>query len=481
MKNRLICFLIGLCLFSLTGCEYKGRETIMKQIAANQETIEDIQNQIENDTVDTSDTLDGDETEPVTGDDLTVAAQFAKDLSKENFDRLLKAYSYDEAMAEAMNSDETKKTILFYNAEYGEVKKINDPYVLSLEGYEYVIVPVESSNSNFSYQIAFDGEHHIVGFTYGEYAPRDTDKEDTIPNGVFEEEYSFTSDGYVIPGTFTAPEDSAGLPVVILIQGFGPLNRDEGIYENKPFRDIAWSLAKEGIASFRFDKRSYLYGEQMKEDTSVTIKEEVINDVLAAVAMVKKIEQVDPTRIYLLGHSLGGYVIPMLAESLPEASGFIILSAPAQHIKEYIYDQYKYLAEEDEIITAEEEKQLKAIVKEVKYLNTPEKIPDNQMIMGAYRDYWVDLSEYYPVKAARDITKPVLVLWGERDFQVTMDQFKIWEESFKDLPNWSFKSYANLNHFMMPGEGKSYPEEYKTKSHVADEVIQDLIQFIINN
>lgn len=480
MKHIVRYFIIVICAFSLMGCNYKN--SITKQLAETAENTQNVsQNKGAGEPVTGQNTKEPDTYEPVTGDDLAVAEEFAGDLAMENFTRLMKAYSYDEKMEAAITSDETKKTVMFYNSEYGTLKKINKPYILSIGAYQYVCVPVESSIKNFNYQIAFDGNHNIVGFTYGEYAPKDSPEQDTIPGGVVEEEYTFTSDGFVIPGTFTAPEAGDQFPVVILVQGSGPSNRDESIYENKPFRDIAWALAREGIASYRFDKRSYLYGEQITKDVTVTIRNEITDDVVAAAGMVKNLKQVDPSGIFILGHSLSGYIIPRLAAELPEASGYILMAAPAQHIKEYIYDQYEYLAEEDEVITKEEQEQLNMLEKEITFLNNTEDIPDNKIILGAYKDYWKDLSAYYPIKTARKITKPVLVLQGERDYQVTMKQFNIWREHFKDEENWVFKSYATLNHFMMPGYGKSYSEEYKKKSHVDDEVIQDIIQFINNS
>ena len=482
MKNLVRYFLVVICAFSLMGCNYKGKDSVTEQLAGTADnTVKVSQDPRAAGQGTGQNTKEPDTYELVTGDDLAVAEEFAVDLAKENFTRLIKAYSFDEKMKAAITSDETKKTVMFYNSEYGTLKRINEPYTLSIGAYQYVCVPVESSINNFNYQIAFDGNHNIVGFTYGEYAPKDSPEQDTIPGGVVEEEYTFTSDGFVIPGTFTAPEAGDQFPVVILVQGSGPSNRDESIYENKPFRDIAWALAREGIASYRFDKRSYLYGEQMNKDVTVTIQNEITDDVIAAAGLVKNLKQVDPSGIFILGHSLSGYIIPRLAAELPEASGYILMAAPAQHIKEYIYGQYEYLAEEDEIITKEEQEQLNILEKEIASLNSPEDIPDNKIILGAYRDYWKDLSAYYPIKTAREITKPVLVLQGERDYQVTMNQFNIWKENFEDVENWFFKSYATLNHFMMPGYGKSNTEEYKKKSHVDDEVIQDIIQFIKNS
>ena len=482
MKNLVGYFLIVICAFSLMGCNYKDKDLVTEQLAGTAENTEKVSQDSGAAGPDTGKNIkELDTYELVTGDDLAVAEEFAGDLAKENFTRLIKAYSYDENMRAAIASDDTKKTVMFYNSEFGTLKKINEPYILAIGAYQYVCVPVESSINNFNYQIAFDGNHNIVGFTYSEYAPKVSPDQDIIPGGVVEEEYTFTSDGFVIPGTFTAPETGDHFPVVILVQGSGPSNRDESIYENKPFRDIAWALASEGIASYRFDKRSYLYGEQMSKDVTVTIQDEITADVIAAAGMVKNLEQVDPDGIYILGHSLSGYIIPRLAAKLPEASGYILMAAPAQHIKEYIYDQYVYLAEEDEVITKEEQEQINNLEKEIAFLNNTEDIPDNKVILGAYKDYWKDLSAYYPIKTAREITKPVLVLQGERDYQVTMKQFNIWKENFEDVENWFFKSYATLNHFMMSGYGKSNTEEYKKRSHVDDEVIQDIIQFIKNS
>ncbi len=493
MKELVKFILIVLCVFSLLGCSNNQKpKTAVGQVGRS-DTIDNIENSerniqdnTESETGNSRNSLENNRNseestvyEPVTGDNLTVAAEFAKDLLDENFSRLMQAYSYEEKMKAAMATDDTKKTVLFYNAEYGSFEDMKGAYALSIGAYQYVMVPVKCSAGNFNYQIAFDGNHNIVGFTYGEYAPKEPFKEDTIPDGVTEEEYTFASDGFVIPGTFTRPEKGSHFPVIILVQGAGASNRDESIYENKPFRDIAWALAKQGIATYRYDKRNYLYEGQMAKDVTVTIEDEIIDDVIAAADMVKKLEYADPTKIYILGHSLGGYAIPRIAVNLSYAAGYIMMAAPAEHIKDYILDQYEYLANADEKVTQEEQKQIETIKNQVKQLNSPEKIPQNKAILSAYKNYWIDLAEYNPIKAAEKITVPVLVLQGERDYQVTMEQFNMWKNSFQDTDNWLFKSYTSLNHFMMPGTGSPSSEEYRTRSHVDDEVILDIIQFIM--
>lgn len=154
------------------------------------------------------------------------------------------------------------------------------------------------------------------------------------------------------------------------------------------------------------------------------------------------------------------------------------MAGPAQHMKEYVMGQYEYLAQEDDIVSKEEQEEIDKLFKEIQLLEHPEKIPENKKILGAYKKYWIDLNGYDAVKKARDIDVPVLVLQGERDYQVTMDQFELWKKAFEEDDNWNFKSYPDLNHLMMYGKGKSSSSEYKTKSSVDSLVIQDLIDFI---
>ncbi|NMB43618.1 MAG: alpha/beta hydrolase, partial [Clostridiales bacterium] len=72
----------------------------------------------------------------------------------------------------------------------------------------------------------------------------------------------------------------------------------------------------------------------------------------------------------------------------------------------------------------------------------------------------------------------VLLLQGDRDYQVTAKQYNLWFNAFFEAENWTFKSYPELNHFMMKGEGNSYSSEYRVKNHVDQQVIQDIATFI---
>ena len=85
--------------------------------------------------------------------------------------------------------------------------------------------------------------------------------------------------------------------------------------------------------------------------------------------------------------------------------------------------------------------------------------------------------DYDPVEVAKQLDIPILILQGDRDYQVTMEDFRLWQ-TLGDKPNIEFKLYPGLNHLFMYGEGKPTPDEYLQPAHVAEQVIEDIANWI---
>jgi len=100
-------------------------------------------------------------------------------------------------------------------------------------------------------------------------------------------------------------------------------------------------------------------------------------------------------------------------------------------------------------------------------------------LLGVPVSYWLDLKKYDQVAVASSIKMPILILQGNRDYQVTNADYSLWQSKLKDYKNVSFRSYEKLNHFFIAGEGKSHPEEYDLPGHVDKEVISDISSFIL--
>src|ERR1700728_1918500 len=132
------------------------------------------------------------------------------------------------------------------------------------------------------------------------------------PESFHEREVTVGSDMWKLGGTLTVPVAKARVPGIVLVHGPGPNDRDESIFAIRMFQDLAEGLASRGYAVLRYDKRSKIYGEEMSE-SSYTIDDETVEDATRAIALLRKQPEVDPTRIYVLGHSLGGYASPRIA------------------------------------------------------------------------------------------------------------------------------------------------------------------------
>ncbi len=120
---------------------------------------------------------------------------------------------------------------------------------------------------------------------------------------------------------------------MVLVHGSGPQDQDETIGPNKPFTDLAYGLASQNIAVLRYVKRTKQYGADSKSDAPFTVKDEVTDDAIAAVALLAKMPEVNKKQIYVLGHSLGGMLAPRIAAEDPQVAGIIIMAGTARPLE----------------------------------------------------------------------------------------------------------------------------------------------------
>lgn len=300
---------------------------------------------------------------------------------------------------------------------------------------------------------------------------------DAPPEGVTQREVTVGADGWPLPGLLTLPDGDGPFPAVVLVHGSGPHDADETIFGNKPFRDLAHGLAAHGIGSLRYVKRSKEHGARLaREHAEITVEAEAIADAAAAVRWLRAQPQVDAGRIFVLGHSLGAMLAPRIGRSAPETAGLILLAANARPLENLVVEQVRYLAPSQGITDAQIA-EFEAQRDRVKALVRGEAV-DGPLLLNVPASYWRDLSAYDPIAAAKSLDRPMLVLQGERDYQVTMADFALWKQALGDRPNVTLKSYPALNHLFVAGEGPSLPIEYLKPGHVDTQVIADIAQWI---
>ena len=286
-----------------------------------------------------------------------------------------------------------------------------------------------------------------------------------------------------LPGMLTIPKGEGPFPALVLLQGSGASDKDESIGKLKPFRDLAEGLAEKGIAVYRFDKRSYVYGMELMTNRQITLVDEYLEDAVNAVQLLARQDRIDPDRIFVLGHSLGGNAIPAVARELEnapvKACGFIMMAASPRPLDVLMREQYNFLYSLMPEISAEQQAEKDAMFAELDKLQDLDTLSEDDMIAGAYAAYWKWLADYDILQAAKDITRPVLLLQGEEDYQVTLEDFRLWKDVLSEKGNWQMISYPGLTHVFTAGRKTEGAAVYTRSDRMDARVIQDIADFIV--
>lgn len=392
------------------------------------------------------------------------------------------AYNYFSSLMKSQFSyDQFEGTWSYIETTYGDFESIEDTSESVEEGYDIVFVNCTFTNDYYIiFKIVFEENKEISGFwtekietTSAYMAP------DYVNTSSFTEyEITIGSEPWELPGTITIPNGDGPFPGVVLVHGSGPNDRDETIGPNKPFKDIAWGLASNNIIVLRYDKRTKVYPEEMAGDKNLTVKEEVVDDAIEAVKILQTYDEIVQSQIYVIGHSLGAMMAPQIATFEEDINGLIMLAAPARSLEDLMYNQTVYLSELDGVVDENEELSINMTIdalEKIKSLN----ISDDEKILTVYRTYWEYLNNYDQVETADNLTIPIMLLQGKRDYQVTFEEdYEIWNTTFKDNKNTFLKTYNLLNHLFIPGEGTPTNTEYMTMGHVSEDVIQDISNWI---
>src|ERR1043165_2165538 len=413
-----------------------------------------------------------------TQDDLTSAARaFVELLVKQDFTTAVA--QFDDTMKTALPDTKLRETWTAVLAQAGAFKQAGKARTEKRGEYTIVVLTCDFQNAALDIKVVFDQAKRAAGLFFApaatnvEYAPPSYVKADAFR----EQEITVGTGEWALPGTLTVPVGPGPFPAVVLVHGSGPNDRDETLGPNKPFKDLAWGLASRGVAVLRYEKRTKQHASKLASIPALTVKDEVLDDALAAVDLLRKTEGIDPKRVFVLGHSLGGMLVPRIGRLDPNIAGLIALAGATRAMEDVIPEQLAYIFSVDGSISPEEQKQLEQAKEQAAKVKTL-KPDDTATIFGAPVSYWLDLRGYNPPESAKELKQPLLILQGERDYQVTMEDFKRWNTALATKNNVTFKSYPSLNHLFVAGIGRSTPAEYDQPGHVDEHVIEDIAAWI---
>src|SRR5262245_16126715 len=394
------------------------------------------------------------------------AKAFIAALEKGDFEAAGKDFS--DAMNKALPKDKLETMWTALQKQVGKFKKQGRIRVEPTGLYQVVYVTCEFEKAALEARIPFDAEGHLAGLNF---VPPDTGAPPPyVRKDSFVESAVIVGSGeWKLPGTLSMPKGDGPFPAVVLVHGSGPQDRDQSIRSLKPFRDLAWGLATRGIAVLRYEKRTKEYPLKVVALPSFTLKEETIDDALAAAALLRQTKGIDPKRVCIVGNSQGALLAPRMALGDRELAGIALLAAPSRSLVTLILEQT-----ERELKTAADEptKKLLTTLRSIGEMLRDGKVTaetPRSELMGMTTGYWLELGAYLAPPDAVKLSLPILILQGEADDQVTMEDFAGWKKVMADRQNVTLKSYPKLGHvFVELGKSK----------YVAEEVITDIADWI---
>jgi uncharacterized protein len=242
-------------------------------------------------------------------------------LRDEKFDDVAK--EFNAQVAAALPVSQLRQVWASLGQQVGPFKSfIDQRSTTAAPGVAAVVLGCQFEKAALNVIVAFDAEDKIAGLRF---TPRPAPNQPpAVPpsSSRFKEEPVTVGTGeWAVPGTLSVPSGRI-IGAAVLVHGSGPNDRDETLGPNKPFQDLAWGLSDRGIAVLRYDKRTKVLGGKMAGIKNLTVREETIDDALLAVKLLRSRSDIDPKRIFVLGHSLGGMITRSLDVYLDFVRGY---------------------------------------------------------------------------------------------------------------------------------------------------------------
>lgn len=294
---------------------------------------------------------------------------------------------------------------------------------------------------------------------------------------------------FPLNGILTLPENfEKPVPAVVFVHGSGSSNMDEKVMKLTPFKDLAEGLGRLGIASVRYDKRSFAHGRKMLKKGNLTVKEEVIEDAVLASKLLKNDPRIDPEKVFIIGHSMGAMLAPRIDAEGGNFKGLILLAGTLDTLEGVLFRQLKEMKNGKSkimswIASAQDKKFRKSF--ENLYELSDEEAKKIPYANGVDLYYFKEMGLHRAADYLEKTEKPVLVMQGTKDLQVNVERdFGGYKRAFGKRDNFSFRLYEGFNHCFVPAiydDISKATKEFSKERHIGENVISDIANWIFKN
>lgn len=297
-------------------------------------------------------------------------------------------------------------------AKFGSWKSARKQSEETIDGKDVVNMENDFQKAIVVFKIIINDKSKVVGFRVGQVKDKEEMKE-VLPAGIKEEEVTINANGGHLRGTIAMPDATTPVPVVLIIAGSGPTDRDGnsvlGI-SAKPYKLLAHELAKQGIASLRYDKRDIGASTDFgKESSKVTI-EDYADDATRCIRLLKGDKRF--SKVIVCGHSEGA-LIGMLASETESPAGYISLCGMGQPLDKTLDIQ---IGQMNPSMHEDAVRVIKALKKDTVLPAVPEQL---QIIFNRNNALFIhSVFQYDPATLIRKVKVPAMIIGGNRDIQI---------------------------------------------------------------
>ncbi|MFF2550793.1 serine aminopeptidase domain-containing protein [Nocardia sp. NPDC058058] len=364
-------------------------------------------------------------------------------------------------------------------ARIGAVERIGEPETESIDAeLVRVSVPVDCERGGLTLIVSVDGAGQLHGIRLAPPAGAWTPPDYARPKRFVEQDITVGDGSTAVPGTLTLPRGKGPFPGAVLLAS-GPTNRDQTVGPNKPFKDLAWGLAGRGIAVLRFDKVNHVHG-AFAGEPDFTMVREYLPTTIAAVHALQRHSRVNADRVFVIGHSGGGKAAPRVAAAEPSIAGVVVMAGDTVPLPRAAVRVANYLAGLDP--GPHTAATVESITRQAAAVESPRlssATATSELLFGWPASYWLDLRAYDPVETAAALGKPILVVQGRRDYQVTVeDDLPGWVSGLAACADARIQIYDAVDHMFFPGTGASTPAGYQVPNHLDAAVVSDIADWL---
>ncbi|OLZ42710.1 hypothetical protein A6E15_12360 [Natrinema saccharevitans] len=414
-----------------------------------------------------ADETDDDRDDPTAATD--VATALVEDLGNERFERASERFRSNQRSRYG-DPGRLERLWLALTTTSGSFEEILETSVTEEQQLRAVEVTAAFERGDHDCTVVVDGETQVRNCGLSDEYERPSYVD---PDAITTQSVTLSVPDCSLPGTVTTPAEGDDVPGVVLVHDDGPMTADTPRGGTKTFADLAEGLATDGVATLRYDKRVPACEVAPEE---YTLDRVTVDDAAVAIDRLRNVDGVDPNRIVVVGHGLGGRAAPRIANRDGGLAGVVGLAAPARPYPDFTFAQLEHKVSVGTHEWADLTATYETWRDEIDRVRSGEYEPAERLL-GKPGAFWDSVGGYDHLETAAETDVPVLLCQGERDFQVSAsDDLERWDGGFAGAT--TVETYADCNHLFMPGEGESVAVAYAVRNNVDEAVVDDIAAWV---